>query len=134
VRFFILFLIVLLVAGIYFQWFHFSSQRDEQTKEINLTLKVNPNKIKHSVERAESALAGKEKIEGKVETVHHDSLTVSPSDKRAAVEFRVEPATKIERDGNTLRLQDLHEGEPVTVTYKLENGKNVAQSIMVDGK
>lgn len=70
---------------------------------------------------------------GTVKTAAADSLVVTGKAKGKDTEwtFSVDPKTKIRKSGKDITAADLAAGDPVSVRYHEDGGKNVADAVMV---
>jgi hypothetical protein len=74
-----------------------------------------------------------ETVRGKVVKIDESghSFDLTTSDKKQ-VSVQVDSSSKLTLKGSDLQLQDLHNGDDVTVTYHAKEGKNVATSIKAE--
>jgi hypothetical protein len=138
---------VILGVGFYLDWFGFRVNRDPDNKQVDLTFNVNreriqqdASKIKEEVTRfgqrvQEGArdLAGKvglNTVEGKVARIDGTTglVTVTTADSKS-VTLESAATTKIRRHDVDVNLNALMQGDEVVVRYRVENGRNIAESI-----
>lgn len=68
---------------------------------------------------------------GTVKAVDAAGKTLTVEEKSGAATLTVTDKTAIKRGKDTVKLDDLKAGDPVTVIYTQQNGKDVARSITV---
>jgi len=133
--------------GFYLNWWRIS--RTSEGDQVDITLRVDKNKIKKdtgaAVDEVKKAghhaneeirnLAGRETVHGKVMSVDASHHTVMVSRNNAeTVAVETNESTNIKRNRETLSVNDLQPDETVTVVYRTDGGKHIAQSITVDSK
>jgi translation initiation factor IF-1 len=129
--------LVILVAigfglGLYLGWFSFSTRRDTENNMYVCSLEVHKGKISGDTEAAKDKakqlgvpVDTAKKTKGTlVKAEENDRFTVQTEDHKEMV-FQVPPSSKA-------RVKDLRPGDNVTVAYKVEDDKNIAQTITVE--
>jgi hypothetical protein len=78
----------------------------------------------------------KHSASGTVKTSAADNIVVAGKAKGKDAEwtFAVDPKTKIRKSGKDITAADLAPGDPVSVRYHEDSGKNVADMVMVHAK
>lgn len=71
---------------------------------------------------------------GTVKAVDAAGKSVTVEEKGGAVNVAVTDKTMIKRGKETVKLADVKAGDQVTVMYMQQDGKDVAQSIMIKGQ
>ena len=87
---------------------------------------------KPASEKAAKPTAGKTgRHVGTVKAVDAAGKTLTVEEKSGAATLTVTDNTTIKRGKDTVKLEDLKAGDPVTVVYTQQDGKDVARSITV---
>jgi hypothetical protein len=140
---------IVIGVGFYLDWFRFDANREKVGDKVS----VNREKIDEDVAKAKQqvkdlgekaknagtqvkeqakALAGKQTAKGQVkqadpqehrfviETTDHKDLTL-----------HTDADSKVERDGKEVGPDALKSGDPVTVTYQVKDGKNLATQVKI---
>jgi predicted negative regulator of RcsB-dependent stress response len=141
--------IVFLIAlglGLYFDWFSFKLNRNEEGKASGVSFQVDRERIAKDTERASQAVKNLgQKISGSgngqaaTHTVKGTLMNVDQKDRQLtlktsedkAVEVVLPQATKIRRNDVEVNLDGLMPGDRLEVIYRDEDGKNVADKVTV---
>jgi ribosomal protein S8 len=150
------FLVVLLLAaaalvglGFYLGWFNFSTH--SQGEAVDLSLKVNKDKIQQDTETATEKAkelgkkaigqgqkvqdpANRKTVKGQLADVNNNTGMIMVSAKDGPLSIRVTDKTVIEREGKRISLNDVTVGEVVTVAYTTQENEQVAESVTVESK
>jgi hypothetical protein len=149
----ILTLVVVLIAvtiglGYYRDWFNFSTKRSAQGDDkVTLSLQVDTGKIKHDIEAAKQkvkdigktgndnveALAGAATVKGtlvKVEEAGQRFTLMTADNQQLAIQL--DASSQLRLMEAEMRPEDLRAGDRVTVVYKVNDGKNIAQSVTIE--
>jgi hypothetical protein len=141
--------IVFLIAlglGLYFDWFSFKMNRNEEGKSTGVTFQVNRERIAKDTERAGQAVknlgkkvsgsgngqAATHTVKGTLMNVDQKErqLTLKTADDKA-VEVVLPKDTKIRRNDVEVNVDGLMPGDRLEVIYRDEDGKNVADKVTV---
>jgi hypothetical protein len=140
----ILFLVVL-GLGLYFDWFHFSWNRNDEGKQNGVSFNVNRERIAHDTERAGQAVknvgrkvaqaahsAQTHTVRGTVTKVDMTDrqLTLTTADNQSLTVVLPTNA-RIRRNDVNANVENLAAGDRVEVVYRDENGKHMADSVTV---
>jgi hypothetical protein len=134
--------------GFYFDWFKVYTQKTAPTEDkTKITLEIDKEKMKEDTDAAKDkagqlgekvkekvdTLVGAETARGTVSKVQEagDRFTVTTSDNKE-LSFETETSSQIRRDDKEVPAKDLKVGDPVTVEFKVKNGKKVARSITIE--
>lgn len=145
---FLVVLIALVVgAGYFLGWFGFSTQRNTPNNEkLTVSLEVDSEKIKEDAETARQkakaigdsvqdsiAQVGAETAKGTIVSIHEaeNRFVVRTMDKKELT-LQMEPSAKARLNNQEVGLKDFRAGDPVTVVYKVKDGKNLARSVTVE--
>jgi hypothetical protein len=135
--------------GLYFDWFGFRVNRNEEGKASGVSFQVNRERIAKDTERAsqavknlgkkitgsgngQAAAAEKHTVKGTLMNVDQKErqLTIKTADDKA-VEVVLPQATKIRRNDVEVNLDGLMPGDRLEVIYRDEDGKHKADSVTV---
>ena len=129
--------------GLYFDWFGFRVNRNEEGKATGVSFQVNKERIAKDTERATEAVKnlGK-KISGSgaaTHTVKGTLMNVDQKDRQLTLKTAddkevpvvLPQATKIRRNDVDVNLDGLMPGDRLEVIYRDEDGKHVADKVTV---
>lgn len=125
-------LVIVLGIGFYLGWFQFATDRDEENKSYLIKLAINYGKLAGDTEVARqkghdiiNPATGTKSVRGtlgKIDEAQHFFILLA--DDNTEYVFLVPSTTSV-------GLKELHSGDPVTVEYKGDDGRNIAQSVTV---
>jgi hypothetical protein len=134
--------------GLYFDWFGFRVNRNEEGKATGVSFQVNRERIAKDTERAGQAAknfgkkiasavgsdraAATRKVQGTLMNVDEAArqLTLKTPDDQP-VTVRLQRDAKIRRNDVDVNLGGLMAGDRLEVIYRDEDGKHVADSVTV---
>ena len=137
---------IVVVIGIWRGWFDFRSNSREGDGNRTYSVDVNRTQIaKDTAVVGQSARQVGERIKENVENVagqhsangiiirveRKDKLLQIRTSENKELTIAIEPSTKIVENEESVQLDGLRDGERVWITYSVQDGKNVAQSITV---
>jgi hypothetical protein len=132
--------------GLYFDWFGFRVNRNEEGKATGVSFQVNQERIAKDTERATQAvknlgkkISGSGNGQAATHTVKGTLMNVDQKDRQLtlktaddkAVEVVLPQATKIRRNDVEVNLDGLMPGDRLEVIYRDEDGKHKADSVTV---
>lgn len=148
----LLILVVVLGAGAYFAWFHFSVTSDPQKRDVEFSMKIDKDKIKSDVAKArETASETADKITGAVREKKTDEPRKAESATGTIVAVHTDQnlirLRTVNNDELTIQLQatskvqinkapgnpgQLQPGDRALVNYQVDGGRNIAELVIVD--
>jgi hypothetical protein len=141
-------IVVTIGLGFYRDWFNFSTKRNAQGDDkVTLSLEVDRGKIKQDIEAAKQKVkeigrTGKENVEAlagaatekgtvvNVEEAGQRFTLMTADNKQLAIQM--DSSSQVHLREAERHLKDLRAGDRVTVVYKVNDGKNIAQSVTIE--
>jgi hypothetical protein len=136
--------IIVVVVGVYRDWFHFTRSQDQGGETLDLGVQVDKQKIKEDQQALENKAkefggqlrdkaAPEEKATGTIAQVDPTAqrVVVRTTDQKEITVY-LESATKVRLNDAQASLKEVHEGDRATVNYSAKDGKNYARSISVE--
>jgi len=118
--------------GLYLGWFRFSTHRDVDNNMYVCSLEIHNGRISGDTETVKDKAKDLGVPIDTTKTAHGTFVKAEDNDHfvlqtegRKEMTFQVPPSSKA-------RVKDLHPGDNVKVNYKVEDGKDIAQTITVE--
>src|SRR5262245_34787646 len=105
----LLILVAVLGVGAYFAWFHFSVTSDPQKRDVEISMKIDKEKIKSDVEKAtKTASEGAERLTGAIRDKKTDE---TQREKARNIESVTGTIVAVHTDQNLITLRTVNNDE-----------------------